>query len=84
MKIELKNIHHSPQLSEETLAFTANLYINGTHVGYAKNHGRGGTTHYQAKDEKGKLLIRMQKNSILHCQQDMVRINKGCFMGHEP
>lgn len=58
MKIELKNIHHSPQLSEETHAFTANLYINGTHAGYAKNDGRGGATHYHAKDEKGKLLIR--------------------------
>lgn len=58
MKIELKSIHHSIQLSEETEAFTANLYINDTHAGYAKNDGRGGNTHYQPKDEKGKDLIR--------------------------
>lgn len=58
MKIELKKIHHSEQLSEETHAFTADLYINGTHAGYAKNNGRGGATYYQAKDEKGKVLIK--------------------------
>ncbi len=58
MKIELKEIHHSAQLSEETHAFTANLYINGTHAGYAKNNGHGGATYYQAKDEKGKVLIK--------------------------
>jgi len=58
MKIELKKIHYSEQLSEETHAFTANLYINGTHAGYAKNNGRGGATYYQAKDEKGKVLIK--------------------------
>jgi hypothetical protein len=58
MKIELKKIRHSEQLSEETHAFTANLYINGTYAGYAKNNGRGGVTYYLAKDEKGKLFIR--------------------------
>lgn len=50
MKIELKKIHFSEQLSEETHAFTANIYINGTHAGYAKNNGRGGATYYQAKE----------------------------------
>ncbi|MEN5196936.1 hypothetical protein [Sphingobacterium faecium] len=58
MKIELKSIYHSIQLSEETEAFTANLYINGVHAGYAKNEGHGGNTHYQGKDEKGRELIR--------------------------
>lgn len=58
MKIELKNIHHSLQLSEETEAFTANVYINGTHAGYAKNNGHGGSTDYYHENEKGKELIR--------------------------
>ncbi|MCT1525657.1 hypothetical protein [Sphingobacterium hotanense] len=65
MKIELKSIHHSIQLSEETEAFTANLYINGVHAGYAKNEGHGGDTHYQAKDEKGRELIRQAEE---HCK----------------
>jgi len=58
MKIELKNIHHSLQLSEETEAFTANIYINGTHAGYAKNSGHGGPTDYYHDNEKGRELIR--------------------------
>lgn len=58
MKIELKNIHHSRQLSRETEAFTANLYINGYHAGYAENDGHGGATHYTHKDERGRELIR--------------------------
>ncbi|RZJ92819.1 MAG: hypothetical protein EOO20_00455 [Chryseobacterium sp.] len=58
MKIELKNIHHSVQLSEETEAFTANLYIKGIHAGYAKNNGTGGPTDYYHENEKGRELIR--------------------------
>lgn len=58
MKIELKNIHHSRQLSRETEAFSANLYINGYHAGYAENEGHGGATSYTHKDERGKELIR--------------------------
>jgi hypothetical protein len=57
MKIELKNIHHSPSLSEETEAFTANLYINDIHAGYAKNQGHGGPTDYDWHDERGRKLI---------------------------
>ena len=34
------------------------IYINGVHAGYTKNEGHGGSTYYQAKDEKGKELIR--------------------------
>lgn len=58
MKIELKNIQHSPSLSEETEAFTASLYINDTLAGYAKNTGQGGSTDYYHSDEKGRDLIR--------------------------
>lgn len=58
MKIELKNIKHSPSLSEETEAFTANLYINDKHAGFAKNSGHGGSTDYSATNEQGQKLIR--------------------------
>lgn len=58
MKIELKNIKHSPSLSEETEAFTANLYINNVHAGFAKNNGHGGSTDYSAANDQGQRLIR--------------------------
>ena len=46
MKIELKNVMFSEAMSEETNAFTADLYINGKKVGYCKNTGQGGCTDY--------------------------------------
>ena len=48
MKIELKSIKFSEAMSEETNAFTANLYINGKNIGYCKNTGQGGCTDYNA------------------------------------
>lgn len=57
MKIELKNIHFSEQLSEETNAFSANVYIEGVKVGTASNRGHGGPTTYLADDERGRKLI---------------------------
>ena len=58
MNIELKNVKHFPSLSQETEAFTASLYINGKHAGYAENTGHGGETNYYDKDAKGKELIK--------------------------
>jgi hypothetical protein len=58
MKIELKGIHYSAQLSEETAAFSASLYINGYKAGTASNQGHGGNTNYTPISEKGKTLIK--------------------------
>ncbi|MCT2561790.1 hypothetical protein [Chryseobacterium herbae] len=57
MKIELKNIHFSEQLSEETNAFSANVYIEGIKVGEASNRGRGSSTVCRADNERGGKLI---------------------------
>ncbi|UPK68076.1 hypothetical protein [Chitinophaga filiformis] len=57
MQIELKRIAFSEQLSEETLAFSADVYINGYKAGYASNNGHGGSTDYRSYDEKGRSLI---------------------------
>lgn len=42
MKIELKNIKIVEKLSEETICFTAKIYVDGKHVGEANNRGHGG------------------------------------------
>jgi hypothetical protein len=52
MKIELKNIKIYSAMSEETTAFTADIYVNGEKVGYARNDGRGGCTDYTVYDVK--------------------------------
>lgn len=45
MKIELKKVHFSESLSEETNAFTADVWVNGKKVGYVRNDGHGGNTN---------------------------------------
>ena len=67
MNIKLKNVKHAPSLSEETEAFTASLYINGKHAGYAKNAGHGGSTDYYPKDSKGKELIKQAEDHTRSC-----------------
>lgn len=44
MKITLKKLKIAEHLSEETTAFTADVYADGTLIGYAKNDGQGGST----------------------------------------
>jgi hypothetical protein len=39
---ELRKVKISVSLSEETLAFTGELWVDGNLVAYASNHGRGG------------------------------------------
>lgn len=58
MRIELKNIYYSKQLSEETNAFKAALYINGIRAGMAENAGHGGCANYYPLNEKGRALIK--------------------------
>lgn len=46
MKIELKNFKFYDRLSEETMCFIGNIWINGVKCGYAENSGKGGCTSY--------------------------------------
>jgi hypothetical protein len=48
MKIELKSFKYFSSLSEETNAFTADVFVNGKKIAYAKNDGHGGCTFYSA------------------------------------
>jgi len=43
MEISLKKVKVSHELSEETVAFTADLYVDDKNVGTVKNHGQGGS-----------------------------------------
>jgi hypothetical protein len=58
MKIELKNVKFSEAMSEETNAFTADLYINGKKSGYCKNTGQGGCTDYYGIEKRTTDAIR--------------------------
>lgn len=41
MNIELRNIKHFKSETRETMACTANVYVDGKKVGYIENSGRG-------------------------------------------
>ena len=65
MKIELKKLKIAEHMSEETTAFTAEIYVDGVNAGYAKNDGRGGCTDYHHNpDQKSKDLMRKAE---AHC-----------------
>jgi hypothetical protein len=57
MKIELKNVKFYERMSEETNAFTADIFVNGKNVGYAKNDGHGGCTDYHHNSAKDREII---------------------------
>ena len=58
MKIELKNFKFYDRLSEETLCFVANIWVNGVKCGNAENTGKGGcASYYHEGTAKSKELI---------------------------
>jgi hypothetical protein len=46
MNIQIKNIKFNEAFSEETICFTADIFVNGKKIGWAKNRGHGGCTDY--------------------------------------
>jgi len=64
MKIELKKIKIAEHMSEETTAFTADIYIDGKQAGYAKNDGHGGSTYYHAYEGKRDLIAKAEKHCL--------------------
>jgi hypothetical protein len=58
MKLELKNIKFSEAMSEETYAFTADLFVNGKKIAYCKNNGHGGCTSYNPYDADTRVILK--------------------------
>ncbi|WP_150293637.1 hypothetical protein [Sphingobium estronivorans] len=46
MLIELRNVHYSAALSQETAAYTADIWIDGELAFHARNEGTGGADFY--------------------------------------
>lgn len=56
MDIQIKNVKFNDRLSEETICFTADIYVDGRKVGWAKNQGFGGSTDFGFPNDNGDLL----------------------------
>lgn len=56
MKLSIKKLKMMPSLSDETLCFTCDVYVDGEKAFSATNIGRGGCHHYQPlPNKKGEL-----------------------------
>jgi len=55
-KITLKRLQHYPRMSEETVAFNADIAYEGVVVGTAENDGHGGCTFIHL-NEKGRSIL---------------------------
>ena len=64
MKIELKHISINDRLSEETICFSADIYVDGVKCGLATNRGHGGSTDCHADLDKRDLF----KAAEAYCQ----------------
>lgn len=62
--IVLKNLKHHDDMSEETLCFSADVWIDGYKAGYATNGGYGGPTDVSPYDAKGRELIKFASGQI--------------------
>jgi len=71
MKVELKNVKFSEHMSEETNAFTADVYVDGKKCGYAKNDGHGGCTNVQDYGDPGLYGIMQMAENYLRTQPDI-------------
>ena len=52
MHIELRRLKVFEEMSRETTAFTAELWVDGTKLGRAMNDGGGGATRCEVRDRK--------------------------------
>lgn len=51
-EVTIRNYKPVDALSEETLAFTATIYLDGKRAGEASNHGRGAANRYHFSDHE--------------------------------
>lgn len=59
IEIELKNIEINQRLSEETICFSADIFIDGVKAGQASNRGHGGCTDYHhLNTDTSRMLIK--------------------------
>lgn len=57
MKIEVKKISHNARLSEETMCFSADLYIDGKNIGTVSNRGHGGCNDFGVYGAENRALM---------------------------
>jgi len=76
MKIELKNFKFYDRLSEETMCFVGNIWVNGIKCGYAENSGKGGCTSYHHEGtQQSRELIKQAEDYCLNLPPKIYKSN---------
>lgn len=70
MKIELSQFKPFPSMSEETMAYTAVVKINGVPAFHAKNSGTGGADLYTPLDARGRDLLKQAEDYAASLPRD--------------
>ena len=72
MNLELKSVKYTEWMSEETLCFTANLWVDGKVFAEVSSQGHGGSTdfrpHSKFKTEGATYFYRRLKEVEAHCE----------------
>lgn len=76
MKITLKNIKISLAHSEETILFTADVYVNNVLTAWTKNDGRGGSTWYNAHQGKNFTDTEHKRNLLIDAERYCLSLPK--------
>ena len=68
MKLELKNVKIHDDMSEETICFSARLYIDGKFSAICKNSGMGDDTRitYMTNEAQTKMFDYCRENPVIH------------------
>lgn len=62
--LELRKVDYSHALSQETPAYTAELYVNGKRAAYLRNTGHGAGTMITSRDTAGRRLIKQAEDAV--------------------
>jgi hypothetical protein len=68
-QIELRKIHVNNSLSDETLCYSATLYVGGKYVGTVGNRGHGGCDEQHISPDSGWTLAALNKECAAHYPQ---------------
>lgn len=83
MKLELSNVHYSKQLSRETNAFTAILFVDGKPFARVRNDGNGGA-HFYDPVTPGSGASREQIAALTACCQAQLETEHDAMASIEP
>lgn len=81
MKIELRKIHYSKALSQETAAYTAEIWINGEKRGMTRNEGTGGADFVEPRSLITELEEHAKTLPPVDCLGAMVPQNMELLLG---